>query len=146
MPHINLIYPFREKGEFGILEEQFSKLCKTLKPFQLELREFHFFRHNEECYTLWLAPEPKEEVVKLQAALLNLVPDCGDPRKRYGNFVPHLSVGQARSQTEATELLKEFQTGWQAVTFTVYEINFIWRSNLPDDVFRVSQKIKIGGV
>ena len=43
---------------------------------------------------MWLAPQPFDEIVKLQERLQAIVPDCDDVRRFEGGFTPHLSIGQ----------------------------------------------------
>ena len=144
MPHITLLYPFRPKEEFIAIAERFSKLCVDLNPFTVELAEFRFFHHGRGSYTLWLAPDPQEGIVRLQAALEKIVPDCDDVRRYPSGFTPHLSVGQIRGQTAMQQLRVELQLAWRPVTFTVEQVSLIWRGNPPDDVFRVAQVVSLG--
>lgn len=144
MPHINLIYPFRPKEEFEFSVGQFSRVCKNIEPFEIKLEEFFFFRHNRDCYTIWLAPEPKEAMVELQTMLWNVVPDCDDARKYEGGFTPHLSVGQASGEATVLQLLNMFQADWKTMLFTVNEVCLIWRDNPPNDVFRVVCTVSLG--
>lgn len=144
MPHINLIYPFRPREEFEFLAGQFSRVCKGIEPFEIKLKEFFFFRHGQDCYTLWLVPEPKETLIKLQALLWSVVPDCDEGRTYEGGFTPHLSVGQARGQTAMLRLLNMLQVSWKTLVFTVNEVSLIWRGNPPNDVFRVVCTVRLG--
>jgi hypothetical protein len=64
----------------------------------MKLAEFRFFHHGHGNHTLWLSPEPKETLVQLETALLNVVPDCNDAIRHQGGFTPHLSVGQVSGQ------------------------------------------------
>jgi len=142
MPHITMIYPFRPYEKFNQLAEQFSSICKNILPFKIDLAGFKYFRHRKENYTLWVAPEPKEPIVDLQKALLNPVPDCDDVTKFKNGFTPHLSVGQIKGNPEMLKLKDALQTSWISLSFELNEICFICRNEPPDDVFRVSNKIK----
>lgn len=144
MPHINLIYPFRPKEEFEILAEQFSRVCEGIEPFEVTLKEFFSYRHNHDCYTLWLAPEPKDALVRLQTALWSVVPDCDDVRKSKNGFTPHLSIGQALGETAMLKLLNALQTSWRMISFVLCEVCLICRGNPPDDVFRVACTVSLG--
>jgi 2'-5' RNA ligase len=144
MPHINLIYPFRPREEFEFLAGQFSRVCEGIKPFEMRLKEFFFFRHNQDCYTLWLAPEPKEALVELQTLLWSVVPDCDDVRKYAGGFTPHLSVGQVQGEAVLVKLLNALHARWHTISFISSEISLIWRGNPPDDVFRVAFTVHLG--
>jgi 2'-5' RNA ligase len=145
MPHITLLYPFRPRHEFGQLAEQFSAVCKGLDPFQVGLAEMRWFRHRGESYTLWLAPEPKEALVRLQADLGSVVPDCDDVVRHRDGFTPHLSVGQVRGRRRMLTLQQELQTAWRPIAFAAREVSLIWRGDPPDDVFRVGQTVRLGG-
>ncbi len=144
MPHITLIYPFRSREEYETLTLHFSRVCKDIDPFEVELAKFRFTGHSKKSYTLWLAPEPAEKLVLLQSILLSLVPDCDDLIKRYGRYTPHLSVAQAPGKMEVIKLQNMLQENWQPLSFIVCEISFIWRGGPPDDVFHVIKKIGLG--
>jgi len=144
MPHITLLYPFRPRDELVTLAERLSHPCAEVEPFVVELAEFRFFDHGRSSYTLWLAPEPKEQIVQLQAALQSVVPDCDDVARYPHGFTPHLSVGQVRGQAAIERLRAALQTAWQPVSFSVNQVSFIWRGEPPDDVFRVTHTIVVG--
>ena len=109
MPHITLIYPFRSCHEFDVLARRFGQVCSQVPPFEIELATLCWFRRRS-SYTLWLAPEPKDVLVRLQTALWRLVPDCDEVRRHAGGFMPHLSVGQMRGQGVPRELEAELQS------------------------------------
>ncbi len=144
MPHITLLYPFREREEFVGLAEQFSEGCSAIEPFRIDLVEMRFFEHRRESYTLWLAPEPREALVRLQARVGKIVPDCDDVTRHPDGFTPHLSVGQVRGRRQLVTLQEELKKGWQPIAFTAGELNLIWRPDPPDDVFRSGQIVKLG--
>ena len=66
MPHITMIYPFRPQEAFEMVADQFSEVCRYINPFEVQLEEFRSFHHKRENYTLWLAPNPQEEIVYIQ--------------------------------------------------------------------------------
>jgi RNA 2',3'-cyclic 3'-phosphodiesterase len=144
MPHITLLYPFRPRHEFGQLAERFAAACEAIEPFQVELAELRFFRHRRDSFTLWLAPEPKEAVVHLQAVVGSVVPDCDDVVRHRDGFTPHLSAGQVRGERQMCTLQQALQGAWQPIVFTVRNINLIWRGEPPDDVFRIGQTVRLG--
>ncbi|MEN3038418.1 MAG: 2'-5' RNA ligase family protein [Candidatus Kryptonium sp.] len=144
MPHITLIYPFRPFEEFEKVYTEFEIACKEMQSFEIELAEFRFFKHYGENYTIWLAPEPKDKIVKLQEKLQSIVPDCDDVRKFEDGFTPHLSVGQVKGKENLERLLKELQIAWEKLEFEVNSVFFIWRNEPPDDVFRVWREVKFG--
>ncbi len=144
MPHITLIYPFRPFEEFERVYVEFENVCRGIKSFEVELVEIRFFQHYKESYTMWLAPQPFDEIVKLQERLQAIVPDCDDVRRFEGGFTPHLSIGQVKGKNKLKNLLTELQSSWKPVTFNVSSIFFIWRDDPPDDVFRVWREVKFG--
>ena len=60
-------------------------------------------------------------------------------------FTPHLSVGQVRGEQRMLALQQGLQAAWQPITFTVREVNLIWRGEPPDDVFRIGQTVRLAG-
>jgi 2'-5' RNA ligase len=145
MPHITLLYPFRPRREFDQLAERFAAACEVIAAFQVELAEMRCFRHRRESFTLWLAPEPKAALVRLQAVLGSVVPDCDDVVKHRDGFTPHLSVGQVQGERRMLALRQGLQQAWQPLAFTAREISLIWRGDPPDDVFRVGQTVPLSG-
>ncbi len=141
MPHINLLYPFLPRSEFSSLVPQFQEVCSKFSPFKICLNEFRFFRHGKNRFTLWLKPEPDEEIKQLQNELWKIVPECDDTRKFGNGFTPHLSVGQFSSKYELSAFLDENKTGWQPLEFMLNGITIIARNDPPDDIFRVVLKI-----
>ena len=144
MPHITLLYPFRAREEFAALAEHFSVVCRAIEPFRVELEEMRFFRHRQESYTLWLAPEPRRALVRLQALVGNVAPDCDDVARYRDGFTPHLSIAQVRGERQMVALKEELQTVWQPIAFRAHEISLIWRCDPPDDVFRIGQTVSLG--
>jgi 2'-5' RNA ligase len=144
MPHITLLYPFRPRQEFEGLAARFSAVCSGVERWRLELAAVRFFRHGREGYTLWLAPEPKAALVRLQALLESVVPECDDVSRRQEGFTPHLSIGQIRGERYMSRLKEALQAAWQPMAFTVSEISLIWRREPPDDVFRVGRSVRLG--
>jgi 2'-5' RNA ligase len=145
MPHITLLYPFRPRDQFSMLAHDVSLVCKEVTPFMLKLPRFEVFVHSRRNHTLWLAPEPKEPVMQLHALLSGLFPDCMETQLSKQPFVPHLSVAQAGNHSALHTLLSELRASWSPPRFTVWEISFVWRSDPPDDVFRVGQTVRLGG-
>jgi 2'-5' RNA ligase len=99
MPHITMIYPFRPSEEFDELATQFSSACQIIQTFQIRFKFINQFHHPGENYTLWLASEPKEAIITLQNAFLNLVPDFDDVTRFKNGFTPHLSIGHVKGKT-----------------------------------------------
>jgi 2'-5' RNA ligase len=143
MPHINLIYPFLPRVQFDHIGTQLAKVCDRRDSFTLSLTEFHTFYHGRGRYTLWLKPEPVADVTSLQAALMSVVPDCGDVARHRDGFTPHLSVGQVRGAAAMADLKPRLQAQWQPISFQVEEVSLIWRNDAPDDIFRVARVVPL---
>jgi len=146
MPHITMLYPFRPRSEFEAAAGALSAACGAIPSFEVTLTEFGYFCHGGSSYTLWLAPEPAEPLVRLQAAMLSAVPECDETSRYAGGFTPHLSVGQVREAGKMERLKKSLQAAWQPLSFRVDSVSMIWRGDPPDDVFRVDRLIPLGGV
>ncbi len=144
MPHITLIYPFRQRQEFDALAGPLEEACGRAEPFDLELTDFRWFSHSRRSFTLWLAPQPRDKLRQLQEALWRVVPDCDDARRHAGGFTPHLSVGQVRDQHQLERLVAELEANWQPIRFGVQQVSLIWRNAPPDDVFGVERNVSIG--
>jgi 2'-5' RNA ligase len=143
MPHITLLYPFRPHNEFDSLAGRFSAVCERLERFSTTFTEIRYFRHRRDSYTLWLAPEPKEAFVRLQALIERVVPECNDVSQHREGFTPHLSIGQVRGERELFRLKEALQAAWQPLAFTACEISLIWRGEPPDDVFRIGKTVEL---
>ncbi len=143
MPHITLLYPFRQVSAFENVLPALAKACSSLEPFEVQLIRFDFFTHSRRKATLYLDPEPARPLKILQKALLKTVPDCDEMTRFAGGFTPHLSVGQTRSQ-EAHALCAGWQAKWQHLSFAVSQVHLIWRNDPPDDVFRKGPVLQLG--
>ena len=115
-----------------------------MSPFEMTLATFHVFEHGRESYTLWLAPEPAETLLRLQTAIWQAFPDCDEVRQHGGGFTPHLSVGQVRSREKMEQLVSDWQRSWTPVRFQVAAVSLIWRDDPPDDVFRIERAVRLG--
>ncbi len=144
MPHITLLYPFRLRSQFDVVAGEVLAACAAMAPFEVRLAEFREFRHGRHGYTLWLAPEPREALVRLQAALQSAVPDCDGTARHAEGFTPHLSVGQVRGHEALARLKRELKDHWSPLSFVVNKVNLIWRNPPPDDVFRVDRAVRLG--
>lgn len=144
MPHVTLLYPFHPRDQFDAVESKLRNACQAIQPFELRLAEFRHFHHGRARYTLWLAPQPAETVIRLQAALGMAVPDCKETSGYPAGFTPHLSVGQALGHQRLVALEAELQANWQPLSFPVRNVSLIWRNRPPDDVFRVDRRISLG--
>lgn len=143
MPHMTLLYPFRPENEYLKLEKSFSEKCKQIKPFEISLKQFNYFSHGHQKYTLWLDPEPNDSIVNLQAEILKIVPDCNDVNKHKNGFRPHLSVGQIKGKSELLELINVLQRDWIEIEFLINEIYFISREKSKMSKFEIKKQIHL---
>ncbi len=144
MPHITLIYPFRPVPAFEQLVPLLSEACRKAAPLEIRLARFGFFARSRQKATVYLIPEPAGPLKILQAALLEIVPDCDDVSRFPGGFTPHLSIGQVRSR-DAQPFCARWQARWQPLDFTVRQVCLLRRNDPPDDVFRAGPVISLGG-
>jgi 2'-5' RNA ligase len=136
MPHVNLLYPFYPPGCFEEAMPRLTDACAGNIPFEVQLAEFGYFSHPSGKATLWLAPEPREAIIRLQAALQAACPECDDLSRFSNGFTPHLSVGQAGSVVEAQKLLDALQEDWQPVRFVLSAVALLRRGQ--DTPFEIS--------
>lgn len=141
MPHITLLYPFRPKTEYITFEQLFTETCEKIHPFELSLREFKYFSHGRQNYTIWLDPRPADLIVNLQAEILKLVPDCNDVNKYKNGFKPHLSVGQLKGKQKLLDIIPKLQKNWKVIKFILNKIYFISRENIKDSKFEISTQL-----
>jgi 2'-5' RNA ligase len=140
-PHINLLYPFYPPERFGGAVPRVVAACARVAPFVVTLAEFHFFRHSSRKATLWLAPEPKDDLVRLQAALQAACPDCDDLSRFAAGFTPHLSVCQATSAEEARRLQDACQRTWDLLRLELSAVAL--RRRLQDIPFAIGRWIPL---
>lgn len=86
---MNLLYPFYTPESFDDAVPRLASACTHIAPFVLTLAEFRFFRHLSRKATLWLVPEPKDALVRLQAALQAACPGCEDLSRFAAGFAPY---------------------------------------------------------
>jgi 2'-5' RNA ligase len=143
MPHITLLYPFRPKSEFNDFQEKFKSVCSHIKPFEVILRDFKYFTHNHQNYTIWLNPEPNKLMNFLQTELLKVVPDCDDVNKYKNGFTPHLSVGQVKGKEKLIQTLNSLKKSWKVLRFLLTTVYFISRENNGPSKFEIIKKISL---
>jgi 2'-5' RNA ligase len=143
MPHINLLYPFRPRAEFPAIMPALVTVCASIASFTVWFREFRHFRHGSGRCTLWLAPDPKEKLQHLQAALQAAFPDCDDLGRFPAGFTPHLSVGQFPLLRDCERTREQLQAVWQPITFALSKVALLARE--PDEAFNIAQRVALGG-
>ena len=140
MPHINLLYPFLEMSKFSAdQQERFRDACQHFPSFEIQLAEFKFFSHRYNNHTIWLSPEPRDQVSALQKEVLKVVPECNDVNRFKGGYTPHLSVGQVKGRTKLKKLLTRFQSDWEPLSFNVGEIYIISREDQKSSKFSIDE-------
>jgi 2'-5' RNA ligase len=105
------------------------------------LAEFRFFQHSSRKATLWLAPEPREDLVRLQAALQAVCPGCDDLSRFAAGFTPHLSVGQAGSAEEAKRLRDAWQRTWEPIRFELSAVALLRREQ--ETLFKIERWVPL---
>lgn len=143
MPHITLLYPFRPEAEYLTLEKEFLEICKNINPFEINLKEFKYFNHGKQRYTLWLNPEPVVSIKNLQKTILEIVPDCNNVNKYKHGFSPHLSVGQIQGKNNLLELIKNLQDNLHEIHFLLNDIFFIAREKSKTSQFEIKKRIQL---
>ena len=143
MPHITLLYPFRPENEYTRLEKEFSEKCNHIRPFEISLKNFNYFSHGKERYTIWLDPEQNDLIVNLQAELLKIVPDCNDLNKFKKGFRPHLSFGQIIGKDKLNEVINGLQKNWNDIEFLLNQIYFISRIDNKTSKFEIIKQISL---
>ncbi len=138
MPHITLLYPFAERRDFTGIATALTKAAQQMSPVSVELARFDAFKHRKSC-TMFLIPEPEDEIVQLHSALLQHLPDYDDTARFAGGFHPHLSVGQFQHRSLQTEQ-QRLQTEWQPIQCELKAISLIYRSPETDDRFVVAEQ------
>lgn len=138
MPHITLLYPFAERREFADVTSALAKAAQQIIPFSIELARFDAFKHRKSC-TMFLVPEPTDEIVRLHSTLTQQLPDYDDTARFAGGFHPHLSVGQFQHRLLPVEQ-QRLQTEWQPIQCEVEAISLIYRSPETDDRFVVAEQ------
>ncbi len=144
MPHVTLLYPFLPRAALAEAVADAREALADVAPFEVVLSRFDAFRHRGSTATVWLAPEPRDALAAIQAALVRRFPACGAAGRFSGGFTPHLSVGQARGE-EALAAFRRALDGWTPLAFAVRSISVIVREPPPRDVFRTFAEVPLGG-
>ncbi len=137
MPHITLLYPFAPQQDFQDIIPALAKSAQQTTPFSVTLASFNAFRHRKSC-TLFLVPEPKNEIVQLHSTLIQHLPDYNDTGQFPGGFNPHLSVGQFQHRY-LNDAQQQFQNEWKPIQFEVESLSLIYRSPETNDKFVVAE-------
>ena len=86
--HVTALYPFRAFDEIdeGVLG-RIGDICRRTPAFDVA-----FARTGRFPGVLWLAPDPREPIDALTAALAAAFPDCPPYAGRHADPEPHLTV------------------------------------------------------
>lgn len=137
MPHITLLYPFAPQEEFQDITPILAEVSQQTAPFTFTLATFDAFRHRKSC-TLFLVPDPKNEIKQLHSTLLEYLPDYDDTARFKDGFNPHLSVGQFQHQS-INEAQTRFQSEWEPIRYKIESFSLIYRSAETNDQFVVAE-------
>ena len=138
MPHITLLYPFAERRDFRDVTPTLAETAQQIVPFSIELTRFDAFKHRKSS-TMFLVPEPADEIVRVHKALISNLPDYDDTARFSGGFHPHLSVGQFQHRSLNTEQ-QRLQTEWQPIRCEIETLSLIYRSPETNDRFVVAEQ------
>ena len=138
MPHITLLYPFAERRDFVDVIPALAETAQQVSPFSVEFTRFDAFKHRRSA-TMFLVPEPVDEIARLHSVLMQHLPDYDDTARFAGGFHPHLSVGQFQHRSLHTEQ-QRLQTEWQPIRCEVEAVSLIYRSPETDDRFVVAER------
>ena len=108
--------------------------------FKTSLKYIKYFSQRHQIYTLWLDPEPINSIIKLQAEILQLVPDCNDVNRYKNGYRPHLSLGQIKGKNKLFDTVNRLQKDWKEVKFTLDRIYFISREKSKTSIFKISKQ------
>ena len=146
MPHITVLYPFIIETEFNLIIDKFFKVCKNITPFEITLKEFGFFHHGKQNYTLLIKPSPAKLIIQLQQLLLDVVPECNDVNLHKKGYIPHLSLGQIKGKNQIITLIENLNKKWTKLHFFLDKIHFITRRPNKSSKFEIKKSIVLGNL
>lgn len=141
MPHITLLYPFAERGDFPEVTPALGTASAAVQSFSLQFARFDYFRHKRNC-TLFLIPEPEARMIHLHSGLARALPAYDDTAKYPDGFHPHLSIGQFQHH-QAERVQHRLQTEWTPIQFEVIQISLIHRAPETGDRFVVAEQFPL---
>ncbi len=124
-PHVTVCYPFVPPAE----ARDVIAALPSVPAFECTFREVRWFGDD----VVWLAPEPEEPFRALTAEVLRRFPDHPPYGGRFGDPIPHLTVGSTRLGTypdlrEAGDVVNERLP----VTVTIDRMLLIAGTDAPD--------------
>ena len=138
MPHITLLYPFAVHRDFAAVMPALAQAAQEVFPFSVEFARFDDFRHRKSS-TMFLIPEPANDIVQLHNTLVKHLPDYDDTARYAGGFHPHLSVGQFQHRSLRTEQ-QRLQKKWKPLRCEMTAFSLIYRSPETADRFVVAEQ------
>lgn len=138
MPHITMLYPFAPQTEFPEVISLLKLTAEETTTFTVTFCTFNAFNHKKTS-TMFLTPEPNDNIKKLHKTLINHLPDYDDTARFPNGFTPHLSVGQFQHH-KLSKVQPRLQTDWTPIQFHVDSFYLIYRSPETDDRFVVAEK------
>lgn len=139
MPHITLLYPFVERRDFTDVIPALAKAAQQITPFSLEFTRFDAFKHRKSA-TVFLVPEPIDDIVRLHHVLMQHLPDYNDTARFSGGFYPHLSVGQFQHRSLSSEQHR-LQNEWQPIQCEMPNLSLIYRAPETGERFVVAEQL-----
>lgn len=138
MPHINLLFGFVDRLDFGLTYKKLEPLFKSMLPFEVVFDKIDYFEHIS-TYTLVLRPNEKTEIMlrnlqKQICKILNI--------NQTNKYNPHLSLGTFRDKESVEVFLKKTAN----FTWTLNSIHFISRIKenfMQNNMVYISEKIDI---
>ena len=144
MPHITMLYPFALQTEFPEITPALEQTAEETTSFTVTLTSFNTFKHRKSS-TMFLIPEPDDNIKKLHKSLISHLPDYDDTARFPNGFTPHLSIGQFQHQT-LTQEKQRLQTNWKPIQFKVDLLYLIYRSPETDDRFVIAEEFLFNNI
>lgn len=143
MPHVNLLFGFIPETHFPAAAAAIRMALAELPPFRLRFEDIGQFDHKDST-TLWLKPDAEsgEKLQELRAMLKAIFPQCRQ-QDRYGDFIPHLTVGKfpGRHRAYASAKRLQWRQHWEDLEVEVGSLCLLAREG--DEPFRVSEVVRL---
>lgn len=135
-PHINLLYPFVEEAKLESAATQLAKVAQQLGPLKLI-----FQRKGRFGSTAFLIPECPEDpgLARLHSLCVSAFPHMKLPARA---FVPHLTIGQFKSEAECQAFLESSPS--IAIEADVGYLSVLARAAMQQP-FRTAWRVVLGG-
>ena len=87
MPHITMLYPFAPQPEFPEIIPALEQTAEETTSFTVTFSSFNAFKHRKTS-TMFLTPEPDDNIKKLHKTLISHLPDYDDTARFPNGFTP----------------------------------------------------------